>query len=326
MLTDRQFIEEFWDKCDNYKSKKNKNKFFSKHVYKNTDILIGIRTFIMVMCTMAMTMGVVYAGVATYNYFTKETTTDFNKNQVYDYVQDMTYQNGVYYRTVMNYEEYKQCLDRWDNLVEMTEEDFENYFVVITAGENYSTIGLYVSNVTTDDSTLYIDLSKKNSDNEEENQTTITSTKIPIEQNRDNIVINITKEEPSNEKFEKIENLPKEYSKEQAIKDGCFVVENNIVVSDNKNALDNFLKTTNEGKEGFIRIAMYSDNGVFIKDVEYKNKKYLEADDATRAGQKEIYYNTAEKFKVSNNNPSGTYRYYLEDEMGQKTMICGIIK
>ena len=326
MLTDRQFIEEFWDKCDNYKYNKNQNKFFNKHVYKNTDISLGIKTFVMILCTTLMTVGVVYAGVVTYNYFTKETTTDFSKNQGYDYVQDMTYQNGIYYKKVMNYEDYKQCLDRWNNLVEMAEEDFNNYFVVITAGENYSTIGLSVTNVSTDDNTLYINLSKKNSDNEEENQTTITSTKIPIEENRDNIVINVIKEEPSNQEFEKIENLPKEYSKEQAIKDGCFVVENNIVISDDKNALDNFFKTTNEGKESFIRIVMYSDNGVFIRDVEYKNKKYLEAEDATRAGKEEIYYNIANQLKKIDDSHSNSYIYYLENEMGGKTIICGVKK
>ena len=34
MLTDRQFIEEFWDKCDNYKSKKIKINFLANMFIK----------------------------------------------------------------------------------------------------------------------------------------------------------------------------------------------------------------------------------------------------------------------------------------------------
>ena len=71
---------------------------------------------------------------------------------------------------------------------------------------------------------------------------------------------------------------------------------------------------------------MYSDNGVFIRDVEYKNKKYLEAEDATRAGKEEIYYNIANQLKKIDDSHANSYIYYLENEMGGRTIICGVKK
>ena len=56
----------------------------------------------------------------------------------------------------------------------MTEDDFENYFVVVLAGENYDTTGLYISDITANEKNLYIDLRKK--DNWDGN--TVISSKI----------------------------------------------------------------------------------------------------------------------------------------------------
>ncbi len=79
---------------------------------------------------------------------------------------------------------------------------------------------------------------------------------------------------PNTENVE-LENLPKEYSLHQAIKDECFVIANNKIY--NKNRLDEFIKNTggnNENrKEDTIRIVEYTKEGApIITEVSFRIK------------------------------------------------------
>lgn len=72
-----------------------------------------------------------------------------------------------------------------------------------------------------------------------------------------------------------IENLPKQYSLEQAIKDGCFVITNNKIY--NKNKLDQFVQNTGVNaqnrKEDTIRIVEYTREGdPIITQISFKIK------------------------------------------------------
>ncbi len=72
-----------------------------------------------------------------------------------------------------------------------------------------------------------------------------------------------------------IENLPKQYSLQQAIKDGCFVITNNKIY--NKNKLDEFIKNTGVNtesrKEDTIRIVEYTKEGdPIITEISFKIK------------------------------------------------------
>ena len=72
-----------------------------------------------------------------------------------------------------------------------------------------------------------------------------------------------------------IENLPKQYSLEQAIKDGCFVINNNKTY--NKNKLDEFVQNTGVNaqnrKEDTIRIVEYTREGdPIITQISFKIK------------------------------------------------------
>lgn len=72
-----------------------------------------------------------------------------------------------------------------------------------------------------------------------------------------------------------IENLPKQYSLEQAIKDGCFVITNNKIY--NKNKLDEFIQNTGVNaknrKEDTIRIVEYTREGdPIITQISFKIK------------------------------------------------------
>lgn len=68
---------------------------------------------------------------------------------------------------------------------------------------------------------------------------------------------------PSNTTNVELENLPKEYSIEQAIKDECFIITNNKIY--NKNKLDEFIQNTGVNsqnrKEDTIRIVEYTREG-----------------------------------------------------------------
>lgn len=79
---------------------------------------------------------------------------------------------------------------------------------------------------------------------------------------------------PNTENIE-LENLPKEYSLQQAIKDECFVIANNKIY--NKNRLDEFIKNTGGNtenrKEDTIRIVEYTIEGdPIITEVSFKIK------------------------------------------------------
>lgn len=72
-----------------------------------------------------------------------------------------------------------------------------------------------------------------------------------------------------------LENLPKDYSLEQAIKDGCFIITNNKIY--NKNRLDEFIKNTEinaqNRKEDTIRIVQYTKEGEpIITELSFKVK------------------------------------------------------
>ena len=83
-----------------------------------------------------------------------------------------------------------------------------------------------------------------------------------------------------------LEEIPQEYSMQQAIKDGCVVITYNAVF--NKNRLDSFITNTNANNENrqsdFIRIVLYTNEGdPIITDLEYKKDDgYILTYDNTR--------------------------------------------
>lgn len=76
----------------------------------------------------------------------------------YDFTNDMEYDESIYHRKIDNYEEYLKVKARWNEILDMSEEDFKNSFMVITAIENTSMLGLNVDKIETDNNTLYIAL------------------------------------------------------------------------------------------------------------------------------------------------------------------------
>lgn len=323
MLKEDDFINDIWKKHDEYNRTRNKDKFFLKHLYRNTENLLTLKSLLTLVIAIIATAGATYAGVITYNYITKETYTDFKENPNYDYSQDMIYQNNFYYKKVMTYEEYEKCKEVWNDLVEMNEEDFNDNFVVIVAVENTSMLGLTVSDVSADDTTLYIKFKK---DENEDYDKTVTSIKISKNLDRDIIKIEKVEKNIDYTDYERLEDLPHNYSKEQAIKDNCFVLENNEIISSNKEQLNEFVDNARNGINSFIRIVSYFDEQVKIKDLEYKDGEYILVSDDSRTRDKveKFYYNYGDEIVVEHKS-MGT-RYILKDNKSNTQRFIAIIK
>ena len=54
----------------------------------------------------------------------------------YDFTQDMTYMDKIYYKKINTYNEYEKEKAMWKDIIDMTESDFKDNFMVITAIEN----------------------------------------------------------------------------------------------------------------------------------------------------------------------------------------------
>lgn len=323
MLKEDDFINDIWKKHDEYNRTRNKDKFFLKHLYRNTENLLTLKSLLTLVIAIIATAGATYAGFITYNYITKETYTDFKQNPNYDYSQDMIYQNNFYYKKVMTYEEYEKCKEVWNDLVEMNEEDFNDNFVVIVAVENTSMLGLTVSDVSADDTTLYIKFKK---DENEDYDKTVTSIKISKNLDRDIIKIEKVEKNIDYTDYERLEDLPHNYSKEQAIKDNCFVLENNEIISSNKEQLNEFVDNARNGINSFIRIVSYFDEQVKIKDLEYKDGEYILVSDDSRTRDKveKFYYNYGDEIVVEHKS-MGTI-YTIKDNKSNSKIYFANVK
>lgn len=116
----------------------------------------------------------------------------------YDFTQDMIYNDQIYYRKINNYEEYMEVKTRWNNILEMSESDFQNNFMIITAIENTSMTGLTVDKLETDKDNLYISLIHYEDGIDYNENETCISFKISRKSERENI--NVTRNLRGDEK------------------------------------------------------------------------------------------------------------------------------
>lgn len=125
--------------------------------------------------------------------------------------------------------------------------------------------------------------------------------------------INLNKEKniPKSDDYVLLEELPRDYSKEQAILDNCVVIYNSEVISNNKLRIEEFVENTNNNKEDFIRIVRVQDKidySMSIFDIQYIDNEYRVYLDQTRCNDEEIQgyiYNTYSKIELSSYNMNG---------------------
>ena len=261
-----------------------------------------LTTTISIVLVLLGSSGLVYGLTTAYEYFMQKTAVS---NYSYDYKEDMKYMNRFYYKKITNFSDYLKYKEKMSNLIEMTEEDFKDNFLLIIISTSPYMPGIYVSNIETDDNILYVEIDR---DNERERQKEILSVKISNELDREYINVDRMKKIPKSDDYVPLEELPKDYSKEQAILDNCVVIYNSEVISNNKLRIEEFVENTNNNKEDFIRIVRVQDKidySMSIFDIQYIDNEYRVYLDQTRCNDEEIQgyiYNTYSKIELSSYN------------------------
>ena len=130
----------------------------------------------------------------------------------YDFTQDMTYMDKIYYKKINTYDEYEKEKAMWNDIIDMAESDFKDNFMVITAIENTSMLGLTVDKLEADNNNLYISLIHYLDGVEyDENQTCI-SYKISRELERDNIYVVRNLRDTEKDMSDELKLIPNSYS------------------------------------------------------------------------------------------------------------------
>lgn len=249
-MDSKQFRDSIYSKYEYYQ-KHNNDEFFNTHHYrKNMKNTLLNKVAIFFICTLLMG-SVVYAGTMVYQYFTQKTSQA-------DYIEDMDswYEinnQETYYKKVSSYEEYQKYKEKWTSIIDMTKEEFEENFLIVVIA-TWRMPGISIANISADDNTLFVELESNVTDEEIKKKEYMVSAKVSRELDREKISVkNIVKEIKSN-KYEKLENLPLDYNIENAKQDGCVIVNNNQISSEDEGKLDDFIGNTKNGNEDYIRI------------------------------------------------------------------------
>ena len=114
----------------------------------------------------------------------------------YDFTQDMIYQEkeNIYYKKIDNYNDYLIVKNRCNDILDMEEQDFQDNFMLISAIENTSMLGLIVDKIENDDTHLYVSLIKDEKfpakeDDSINYEETCISYIIPRTMDRENIIV-----------------------------------------------------------------------------------------------------------------------------------------
>ena len=323
MTSDEIFVNGVWEKYNNYRNSKVQEQFFKKHQYKNSEIKRYISTVASFVFGFIITTGVVYASVVMYDFIQKDTKTDFTKDGAQEYYyENMLYSDGIYYKRIYNYNEYLEAKNIWDNLVEMNESDFKESFALIIAGQNYETTSLYISDIYVKNNTTHVELKRKDKWSP---NTTVISAKVSRELDCENIKIkNLPNVVSTNGKYKDLSEITTEYSIDQALKDGCFVIENNEIKSENKKQLDEFIE---KEENGVLRIYNCGTGYFKISDIQYNNGVInINACTFKLANNEieKIIYNTGTKIIKKGFFKNQYIDYILTDEIGNELIVCTI--
>ncbi len=247
------------------------------------------------------------------NLYSYNNFSTYNSNYNFSEDTNFSYLNSMYYKVIYNYKEYIKYKNIWSGILEVSENDFTNNFMVIIISENESMNGISLGKVYIQKETLYIGMEKKFI-SEDQNGTSIL---IDNSMNEKNIEIfkTIENENYYHSTFNNIKELPKDYSLEQAKSDNCICNLNY-----NINLFYDFIENTNNKKDAFIRLYNYEDNNITITDISYNssNKKFIICIDETRNLNNNSNYNyyeydTLTIENISSNNLSFSNSYIFSN-------------
>ena len=228
--------------------------------------------------------------------------------------------NRFYYRVIKDYQTYLDTKNNFNNILEVSEKDFENNFMILVITENAPVNGLIFDNLSADDSSLTLNYVVNSSDRDAQTGTSIL---VSNELYRDTINIEKTVPEMKMTSYTNIRELPKDYSVEDAKKDNCLVIDMKNHANYNLNNLEDFIEKVKNKENAEIRIYNYMDNDqIYIYDITYSNEnKFFVCEDRTRYTSNKNNNSTYESYQINTDTitvaPSSistTTLYTIEDE------------
>ena len=299
------------------------------------------KLFIVIVCSFVVLTGISYAGIKIYNEFIKKQDevlsrklfdlgdghTDYSINLM---ANDMVWnaKSKLYHRIIdnsMDYEKYKERIDEFPNIDEI---NFDENFVVIIANENIRQPhekDLTIYDIKVDDNTTYIIMKQKENPNYDTNSN-IWYAIVDKTLLRKNASVLIEQREFDTRNFKDINELPLDYNVEKAIEDGCIVLQNNKIISNNIEQLDTFVQNTQNNINSFIRVYSFYDNtniinNIEIKDLEYYNGIYYLRGTYINSEEKNYYNSYIPKLKKSNNRFGIEYGWDFDDGITGATFL-----
>ena len=238
--------------------------------------------------------------------------------------------NRFYYRVIKDYQTYLDTKDNFNNILEVSEKDFEDNFMILVIIENMPVNGLIFDNLSADDSSLTLNYVVNSSDRDAQTGTSIL---VSNDLYRDTINIEKTVPEMKMTSYTNIRELPKDYSVEDAKKDNCLVIDMKNHANYNLNNLEDFIEKVKNKENAEIRIYNYMDNDqIYIYDITYSNEnKFFVCEDRTRYTSNKNNHFTYETYQINTDTitvaPSSistTTLYTIEDEY--ESLSFGITK
>lgn len=228
--------------------------------------------------------------------------------------------NRFYYRVIKDYQTYLDTKDNFNNILEVSEKDFEDNFMILVIIENAPVNGLIFDNLSADDSSLTLNYVVNSSDRDAQTGTSIL---VSNDLYRDTINIEKTVPEMKMTSYTNIRELPKDYSVEDAKKDDCLVIDMKNHANYNLNNLEDFIEKVKNKENAEIRIYNYMGNDqIYIYDITYSNEnKFFVCEDRTRYTSNKNNNSTYETYQINTDTitvaPSSistTTLYTIEDE------------
>lgn len=268
----RESMEAFIERLPHhYPPRREKHKLI-KHVPKFVTIS-AIAASAVSVC--AYTGGVIYSKVKEIQMDTVASAVNTSYDEM---IKKMVRQDIWCYKYITSYNEYLEFKDyNCGQILEMAEDDFESNCLLLMLNSTDGYEGIYISDIKNTDDELEV-IVRKDDYNKEVNERLI-SLKLDKDMYNENIKFVV---ESDRDMFINAANLPIDYTKEQAIKDNCIVIYNEKIITDNTNAIDEFVENTRNGKEEQIRIVVFNDE--YIK----KNFSYEVVDVGFRDGEYEL--------------------------------------
>lgn len=201
--------------------------------------------------------------------------------------------NGFMLKKITTYNEYRELKETYNNIPDVLEEKFDKNYLVVIFNENYNLSNISAAEVTNTDNKFKIKLISNNSTTQTNKPIGITlliSNSMACNQ----IEIQNTATINKTNNYNNIENLPKDYSVESAIKDNCLVIISKESKTYNKEILENFIKDVNNNISANIRIYQkIKAEDILITDISYNPiGQFIITDDHTRRKQLDFTYNS----------------------------------